>query len=148
MDCFERSKRSSIMAGIKNRDSKPEVMVRSLLHRMGYRFRKHVCDLPGTPDIVLKSRRKVILVHGCFWHGHRWCARAKLPSTNVQFWSDKIAANRRRDQKNINELTFAGWDVMILWQCELKNRALLETRLKEFIEQDRGITFGGVQERS
>jgi DNA mismatch endonuclease (patch repair protein) len=137
-DTFTKTKRSEIMSRIAGKDTAPEIRVRRLLHAWGYRFRLHRDDLPGKPDIVLPRHRKIILVHGCFWHGHPRCPRAALPTTNVEFWQKKIAGNKARDQRVRRELKKSGWDVLVLWQCELKNAKALITRLETFLSRRAG----------
>lgn len=112
------------------------MLVRRLLHAMGYRYRLHRRDLPGAPDIVFPGRRKVIFVHGCFWHGHNCARGARIPATNVDYWRSKIGRNVARDAGNIAELQQAGWSVLIVWECQLKvgQRDELNSRLKEFLE--------------
>ena len=105
------------MSRVKNRNTRQELLVRSLIHRLGYRFRLHRSDLPGTPDIVLPKYSTVVFVNGCFWHGHD-CPRGKLPRTNQDFWSKKIEKNRERDDKNRELLENLGWKVLIVWTCE------------------------------
>ncbi len=134
MDVFSRGKRSQIMSRISGKDTKPEILVRSLLHRMGYRFRLHKKELPGKPDITLPKHKKVIFVHGCFWHGHENCSRSKRPSTNVVFWDKKIDGNIERDKKNIRNLENLGWKTLTLWTCEIINQDLLKHRLISFME--------------
>jgi DNA mismatch endonuclease (patch repair protein) len=119
-DFLKPEERSALMARVGNRNTKPELLVRRLLHSIGYRFRLHRADLPGTPDIVLPRHKTVIFVHGCFWHGHRGCTRAKRPSSNQEFWNRKINANIRRDRQNRIALRKLGWHVLIIWQCGLK----------------------------
>ena len=106
------------MSRIRSGDTKPEIVVRSLLHRMGYRFRLHRRDLPGKPDIVLPKHRTVIFVHGCFWHRHRGCKRCTTPSTNQDYWLEKLKGNAERDRKNKRLLKKLGWKVGIVWECE------------------------------
>ena len=131
-DVFSKEKRSEIMRRIGPRDSSSEIFVRSLVHRMGYRFRLHRKDLPGNPDIVLPRHRAVIFVHGCFWHGHKRCKRAALPSTNRDFWKRKIKGNMVRDRTNYLRLGKVGWRYLIIWQCQIKRK---ETdKLKDKIE--------------
>jgi len=132
-DRFDWEKRSEIMSHIKGKDTKPEKLVRSLLHRMGYRFRLHVDSLPGKPDIVLPRHKKVIFVNGCFWHGHKNCKRASRPQSNTEFWNQKIESNIARDRKNRKELQLQGWSVLVIWQCETKNLTALRNRLAEFM---------------
>lgn len=123
------------MARIKGRDAKPEMVVRRLLHAMGYRYRLHATELPGKPDIVLRPRRKAIFVHGCFWHRHSdpACKLARLPKSRLDFWLPKLEANRDRDQTNVDRLKAMGWDVLIVWECELREREQLGNKLKRFI---------------
>lgn len=121
------------MLGVRGRDTAPELRVRRLLHAMGYRFRLHRKDLPGTPDVVLPRHRKIVLVHGCFWHGHEECKRATLPANNASTWAAKIEGNRRRDQRNLNALSALGWDVLVVWECEVRNAPCLEERLRAFL---------------
>ena len=135
-DVFCREKRSWIMSRVKGRDTKPELLVRSMVHRMGYRFRVHRKDLPGKPDLVLPKHRKVIFVHGCFWHGHRGCSRASRPATNTEFWQEKLDENARRDRRKKRELRKLGWKVLVVWQCELKDLDKLQARLIRFLEAD------------
>lgn len=134
MDIYDKQKRSEIMSKVRSKNTTPELLVRRTLHRMGYRFRLHKSDLPGKPDIVLPKHRKIILVNGCFWHGHRDCPRAKLPNTNVEFWRDKINRNVERDKKNIALLISQGWNVLVIWECETKDTSFLHLKLKEFLE--------------
>jgi DNA mismatch endonuclease (patch repair protein) len=130
VDFLQPEQRSALMARVANRNTGPEVLVRRLLHATGYRFRLHRADLPGTPDIVLPRHKTVIFVHGCFWHGHTSCVRAKRPSTNQQFWHAKIDNNIRRDQQNQRALRKLGWQVLILWQCGLKDTASVLRSIK------------------
>lgn len=122
------------MARVKNKSTAPEVKVRSILHKLGFRFRINRRDLPGTPDIVLPKYRAVVFVHGCFWHGHD-CKRGHRPETNKSFWNEKIDKNKKRDELTINKLTELGWRVLVIWQCEIKKKtqAGLELRLKDFL---------------
>lgn len=122
------------MSHISGRNTKPEIVVRKLLHRMGYRFRLHDKRLPGKPDIVLPRHKKIIFVHGCFWHGHPDCKRAKLPTSNVDFWQAKIAGNIKRDGENIAALAKQGWKVLIVWGCEISPNGPLGEKLKGFME--------------
>jgi len=133
-DVFTPEKRSAIMARVKNRNTKPEILVRSMLHALGYRFRLHRKDLPGTPDVVLPRHRKVVLVHGCLWHGHPGCRRAARPTTNAEFWNRKIDANLRRDAEALKKLTSAGWQVLTVWECQTRNQDTLRGRLQQFMQ--------------
>jgi DNA mismatch endonuclease, patch repair protein len=120
------------MSRVKNRDTHPEILVRSLLHRMGYRFRLHRNDLPGKPDIVLPKFRSVIFVHGCFWHGHG-CPKGKRPSSNVDFWNSKLDGNIDRDKSNQESLRHLGWNVLTVWECETRDIDTLTTKLTDFL---------------
>ena len=107
--------------------------VRRILHRLGYRYALHRRNLPGRPDLVFAPRRKVVFVHGCFWHGHV-CRKGRLPSTRVEYWREKISKNKARDVRNLNDLRDDGWDVYIVWECEISNPDLLRRRLIRFLE--------------
>lgn len=107
------------MSAVKGKDTKPEILVRKWLHAAGYRFRLHVKELPGKPDIVLPKYKTVIFVNGCFWHQHQGCPHAKLPATNKEFWEDKLRKNAERDARNYQELRAMGWKVRIIWECEV-----------------------------
>jgi DNA mismatch endonuclease (patch repair protein) len=120
VDKFSKEKRSDVMSKIDGKNTAPEVFVRSLLHRSGFRFRLHARELPGKPDIVLPKYQAVVFVHGCFWHGHD-CSRGKRPASNQQFWNEKLQKNLDRDARNITSLTERGWTVFVVWQCELKS---------------------------
>lgn len=135
-DTLSPTERSKRMARIRGADTKPEMVVRRLLHGLGYRYRLHRKGLPGRPDIVFGSRRKVIFVHGCFWHRHPDpdCPLARLPKTRLDFWEPKLSANARRDQRIEKSLIDLGWDVMVVWECELRYREQLENKLKVFLE--------------
>ena len=119
VDVVDSATRSRMMSGIRGRNTKPEILLRSALHRRGYRFRLHVRDLPGKPDIVFPGRRAVIFVHGCFWHGHD-CPLFKWPQTRPEFWKQKILRNRQNDEKAVAGLQAAGWRVGIVWECSLR----------------------------
>ena len=122
------------MQAVRRHNTTPEMLVRQILHAHGYRYRLHRKNLPGTPDIVFPSRHKIILVHGCFWHGHANCKRGKLPSSNLQIWKSKIDDNRARDERNISKLHVLGWDVLVVWECELNNPTMVLSRLRQFLE--------------
>ena len=134
MDHLSKERRSQNMANIKSTNTKPELKVRSLLHRLGYRFRLNRRDLPGSPDIVLPRHKVAIFVHGCFWHSHKGCRRANIPSTNSDYWIKKLNRNRERDICIQATLRSLGWRVVIVWECELKNTEQLNTRLLHDIE--------------
>ena len=128
MDIWSKKKRSAVMAKIRSKDTKPEWLVRRYLYARGYRYRKNVKGLPGTPDIVLRKYGIVIFVHGCFWHGHE--ADGHLPKSNTGFWRDKITRNRERDARNKAELKRLGWKVMTIWECQLKPAVRQQTLLE------------------
>src|SRR5262245_15498793 len=131
LSCEERSKN---MARVRPKDTAPEFVVRRAAWRLGYRYRLHSKDLPGKPDLVFRARRKIIFVHGCFWHSHLHCKRATKPQSNVEFWDKKLRRNAERDAANLAALEKQGWKVLTIWQCELKDRPLLDRRLKKFLE--------------
>ena len=122
--------RTRNMAAIKSKNTKPEIKVRQLLHSMGYRFRLHMKDLPGNPDIVLKKYKTVIYVNGCFWHRHPNCKYASTPKTRTSFWSQKFQSNVERDNKNYIKIKNLGWKYIVVWECELKNKSDLVEKLK------------------
>ena len=127
-------RRSATMRAVKSRDTKPEMRVRCLLHGMGYRYRLQRKDLPGKPDIVFGPRRRVIFVHGCFWHGHDCKRGARVPATNTAYWQAKIARNVDRHACQLDSLIAKGWAALTLWECELKDRDVLIERLKKFLD--------------
>ena len=133
MDRLEPPARRRLMQAVKSKNTGPEIAVRSLLHRLGYRFRLHRKDLPGTPDIVFPSRRAAIFVHGCFWHGHG-CRIGQLPKSKLDYWTPKIDANRARDARKLAALAAAGWRSVVIWQCELRDTEALTRRLKTFLD--------------
>ncbi|MHB1378133.1 MAG: very short patch repair endonuclease [Desulfurivibrionaceae bacterium] len=120
MDIVSKKTRSKMMASVRSRNTKPEIMVRSLLHRLGYRFRLHRKDLPGNPDIVLSRYKKIIFVHGCFWHQHQGCSKSNRPDTRPEFWNKKLNENIERDKVIIRQLQDAGWTVHVIWECQTK----------------------------
>ena len=124
--------RSANMRAIRSTGMKPELRVRSLAHSLGYRFRLHRTDLPGKPDLAFGPRRKVIFVHGCFWHSHN-CKTAHVPKSNREYWGPKLDRNRIRDQKNIEALKANGWGALVIWECETHDETVLKKRLKAFL---------------
>lgn len=132
-DVFDSNKRSEIMSHVRQRDTEPELRVRRLLHAAGYRYLVHVGSLPGRPDIVFTRRRKVVFVHGCFWHGHEGCSRATRPRGNAEFWAKKTSTNRARDKRVVIELARLGWQVLVLWQCELRDTERVRAQLEGFL---------------
>lgn len=132
-DVFPSDKRSWIMGRVREKNTSPELKVRSLVHHLGYRFRLHRKDLPGKPDLVFPSRNKIIFVHGCFWHGHD-CARGhRVPKTNSEYWIEKIQRNMRRDSKHQSELKAMGWHVLVIWECEINNPKIVVGKIDEFL---------------
>lgn len=129
MDHLTREQRSWNMSRIRGRDTKPELAVRSTLHRLGYRFRVSKRELPGCPDIVLARHHLVVFVHGCFWHRHRGCRFAYTPKSNASFWSKKFEKNVERDSLNVRELRRLGWRVIVIWECQTADRKALIKRL-------------------
>lgn len=135
VDTLSPEARSDLMSRIRSRDTKPEMHVRSVVHRLGYRFRLHRKDLPGKPDMVLPRHGAVIFVHGCFWHQHPDpnCRLATMPSSNVEYWKPKLARNRARDQETVEKLEAEGWRVLVVWECQLKNQEELINRIQNFL---------------
>jgi len=125
--------RRHIMQSVKSKNTGPEMALRRMLHAKGYRYRLHRKDLPGRPDIVFASKRKAIIVHGCFWHGHQ-CSKGKLPKSKLNYWLPKIEQNKARDARNVANLEVAGWQVLVVWQCEIVDEQELWPRLQEFVE--------------
>ena len=123
-DVLTPTQRHRCMSHIRSKATKPEIAVRKWLWAHGYRYRLNVKSVPGKPDIVMRKYRTAIFVNGCFWHGHEGCKQFVLPKTNTDFWQTKIARNRERDQRNHDELTHAGWQVIVLWQCKLNKQEL------------------------
>jgi DNA mismatch endonuclease (patch repair protein) len=135
MDRISPAQRSANMRKIKSKGTKPELLVRRIAHRLGYRFRLHRADLAGKPDLVFPRLRKVIFVHGCFWHQHssETCKRAHSPRSNLDYWKKKLQRNVARDEAARAELGKVGWETLVLWECELKDVAELENRIIDFL---------------
>ena len=129
MDIVDPQRRSEIMGRIGPRDTQPELTVRRIAHRLGFRFRLHAKNLPGRPDLVLTRHRTVIFVHGCFWHRHAGCVKTTMPKTRVKFWKAKFDENVSRDARNVAALKTAGWRVITIWECETERRGVVERRL-------------------
>ena len=129
-DVLTTEQRRRCMSQVKSKNTKPEMLVRSYLHAKGFRFRLHKKDLPGKPDIVLPRYKTAIFVNGCFWHGHEGCSYAALPSTNKEFWETKISQNRERDERTYEKLHSMGWNVIVIWQCQLKQKTKEQTLIK------------------
>lgn len=134
MDKVTPEKRSLIMAAVRSKNTSTELTVRRLIHGMGYRFRLHNKSLPGSPDLVFPSRRKVIFVHGCFWHRHARCRYSTTPKTRVAFWMEKFEKNVARDRRIRRELKKLGWDILQIWQCELSDLERVAKRIGAFLE--------------
>jgi len=137
-DTLNSAERSKRMAAIRCQDTGPEMMVRKLVHGMGFRYRLHCNSLPGKPDMVFGSRKKVIFVHGCFWHRHsaKSCKLARLPKSRLDFWEPKLAKNRSRDRRVKLELRNSGWEVLTIWECQLGNLGSLSRRVRSFLSND------------
>lgn len=134
-DRLDPLRRSRLMQKVRSSNTGPEKEVRSILHGLGYRFRLHRRDLPGTPDIVFPGRRVVLFVHGCFWHAHG-CRKGQPPKSREDYWGPKLQATRQRDQRNLEALSEAGWRVEVVWQCELADRDELVARLRRLLSLD------------
>lgn len=137
MDTLNSAERSARMARVRGKDTKPELLVRCLVHGMGYRYRLHRRDLPGTPDLVFPGRHKVIFVNGCFWHRHTGCTLARLPKSRSEFWLPKLTANAERDARNVRELERLGWGVLTIWECQLGDTAKLAEKIRGFLDAQR-----------
>ncbi|MXY67546.1 MAG: DNA mismatch endonuclease Vsr [Gammaproteobacteria bacterium] len=134
-DILTASERSRLMSRIRSKDTKPEMRVRRLVHGMGYRYRLHVKDLPGSPDIVLRPRRKAIFVHGCFWHQHEGCTDNKIPKSRQAYWEPKLNGNVQRDKRNRAVLSDMGWRILVIWECETTDTDGLAERLRSFLDE-------------
>ena len=134
-DVFSAAKRSEVMSRIRGKDTTPELQVRSIVHRLGYRFRLHAKDLPGSPDLVLPRLGTVIFVHGCFWHRHRGCRYATTPSTRRAFWQAKFDANVARDKRTAASLRHLGWSVITVWECQLRTPDRVAARLERLLAE-------------
>ena len=136
MDTVSALVRSKIMSRVRSEDTKPEILVRRLVHSMGFRYRLHVKDLPGRPDLVFPAKRKVIFVHGCFWHGHN-CEAGTLPQSNVDYWSVKQARNMARDRQSLRSLARDGWKTLVIWECKLRVVDRVSRRVRKFLNGTR-----------
>ena len=136
-DTVSSAKRSEMMAGIKGKDTRPEIFLRRILHREGLRFRLHRKDLPGKPDIVLPRYKTAIFVNGCFWHGHENCKHFRLPKSRTEFWEAKIRSNVERDERTWGQLYEAGWNVIVIWECSLppKSKKFIQNEFSALIEK-------------
>jgi DNA mismatch endonuclease, patch repair protein len=132
-DSITPERRSENMRRIRSKGMRPELLVRRLVHSMGYRFRLHVLDLPGKPDLVLVRLKKIIEVRGCFWHQHGECVDSHIPKSRIEYWRPKLQRNKRRDKRNTRQLEKLGWKVFIVWECEVGNLERLQRRLAKFL---------------
>jgi|SRR6185369_16235194 len=137
VDSLSPKERSERMSRIKSKHSAPEMKLRSLIHRMGFRYRLHVKNLPGKPDLVFPAKHAIIFMHGCFWHRHSDCKLARLPKSRIPFWSDKLEANKARDQVHHQQLIQLGWRVLVVWECQLTNTASVAKMVQEFLLETR-----------
>lgn len=137
MDIVSKEKRSRMMSGIKGKNTKPELLLRSALHKLGFRFRIQRKDLPGKPDIVLPKYKTIIFVHGCFWHRHPGCKSAYTPKSNIEFWTNKLEGNVIRDRLTEKALEEMGWRILIVWECEVKTLVENNARLRAMITEEK-----------
>ncbi len=137
MDTLTPKERSERMSRIRGKNSKPEMKLRRLVHEMGFRYRLHVRDLPGKPDLVFKSRKAVIFVHGCFWHHHKGCKLARIPKSRVDFWTEKLESNRKRDILVRGKLRKAGWRVLVVWECQLADTTKTSQMVRDFLTKEK-----------
>lgn len=147
-DRLSPPERSALMAKVRSKNTKPEMLVRKALHRLGYRFRLHRSDLPGTPDLVLPKHRLAIFVHGCFWHRHSGCGRASTPQTNKANWEEKFERNKARDARSISELTDLGWNTLVIWECEARSNEQMSFRLRSRLPSPRHKKMSALDKRT
>lgn len=134
MDIWSKKKRSEVMSRIRSKNTKPELILRSLLHREGYRFRLHRRNLPGCPDLIFPKYNAVIFVHGCFWHLHKDCPEGRVPKTQCKYWKEKLERNVNRDKKHFKDLNKLGWKVLIVWECEVEKKTdVILNRTQKFL---------------
>lgn len=134
MDSLSPAERSEVMARVRSKNSRPEMFVRKLVFALGCRYRLHAKDLPGHPDLVFRRARKVVFVHGCFWHRHANCALARLPKSRLDFWVPKLEGNKARDKRNRRALSKERWKVLTIWECQLGKPDRLQLRIKRFLD--------------
>jgi DNA mismatch endonuclease, patch repair protein len=134
LDSLSPEERSERMSLVRGKDTKPELVVRRLVHSLGYRYRLHSKSLPGHPDLVFTPRKKVIFIHGCFWHRHEGCPNCRLPKTRLDFWVPKLEGNKQRDEANQAKLKELGWRWLVIWECELKDLRSVAKRVKRFLD--------------
>lgn len=135
VDTFTPEKRSAIMRAVKGKDTSPELAIRRLVHSLGYRYRLHRANLPGKPDLVFPGRKKIIFVHGCFWHWHG-CKRSRMPEANRNYWKQKIGRNVKRDRKTRRDLKSLGWKSMVIWECQSKAIDAVSRKIKRFLDDE------------
>jgi DNA mismatch endonuclease (patch repair protein) len=133
VDSIDAKARSALMSRVRAKDTLPELVVRKLVFANGFRYRLHVRNLPGSPDLVFPTRKKVIFVHGCFWHQHEGCRRARIPKSNVDFWKVKFGKNKSRDEQTIRSLAELGWATLVLWECQVNDLVTLKSTINEFL---------------
>jgi len=138
MDTLSPKERSERMSLIRGAGSVPEMKLRRLVHRMGFRYRLHVKELPGKPDLVFPARNAVIFMHGCFWHRHEGCRLARLPKSKLEFWKPKLEANKERDLRNQYQLESLGWRVLVIWECEMADVEHVSVIIREFLQKQKG----------
>lgn len=136
MDTLSKAERSELMSRVRAKDSVPELALRRLVHGMGFRYRLHGRDLPGNPDLVFPARNAVIFMHGCFWHRHANCRRARMPKTRIAFWTEKLEGNRRRDRRNHRKLRVMGWRVLVVWECQLNDPEKVSILVCNFLNNE------------
>jgi DNA mismatch endonuclease, patch repair protein len=134
-DKLTPERRSENMRKIRAKHTSPELMVRRIVHKMGFRYRLHVAKLPGKPDLVFSRMKKIVEVRGCFWHQHRTCGDSHIPKSRIDYWRPKLTRNKRRDKKNESQLRAEGWDLLIVWECELKDVRAVSKRISKFLSQ-------------
>ncbi len=138
MDFLSASERSRLMSRVKGKDTKPELLVRRLVRQLGFRFRVYNPSLPAHPDLVFPSKRKVIFVHGCFWHRHPHCPKATTPKSRVAFWRKKFQANKSRDRRKLSALRNLGWEALVIWECETRSQDRLRSRIRKYLGEIQG----------
>ena len=136
MDTLSPQERSERMSRVKGKDTKPELQVRRLVYRLGFRYRLHCVGLPGKPDLVFTRRKRVIFVHGCFWHRHPGCALCRMPKSKLRFWRPKLEGNRIRDLRNQRQLRRGGWRLLVIWECQITDEKKLKDRILKFLESE------------
>ena len=140
-DKISKARRSANMRAVRSRNTRPEILVRQIAYRLGFRFRLHRSDLPGKPDIAFPGRRKAIFVHGCFWHQHKGCRRATVPKSNRGFWRLKLARNVARDAMQLAAIRKRGWRALVVWECEIKNERRLAAKVRRFLGSVRNKSY-------